>query len=187
MASDEPLTKDALRTKYLQIRDGLSSSRRTEAARALANKIVSLPEFKEARTLLVYDPFRSEIDINPIIKSAWNMGKAVAYPRCVREDHTIDWHLVWPMEELAPSPLGMCEPESDTCTLIESPDEQCLALIPGVAFDDAGNRIGYGGGYYDRFLADFKGCTIGVCFEEQLCENIVPEELDRPVKLVICG
>ncbi len=125
-----------------------------------------------------------------IIQRAWDAGKTVALPWCVPGTHEMRWFKIESFDDLVRSPLGVEEPQPiDENEQLLGTGERCLALVPGLTFDAAGYRLGYGGGFYDTFLAKFNGVSVGLCREAQFSQDLVAEGIidahDLPAQLVV--
>ncbi len=172
------------RKNALNERNILSVKERDEYSSKIAQYITSTPEFKNAKTIMIYKPTKNEVNLNSIIEISRKQGKKVSYPYCksVRE-----------MQALIPkndnawitNKFNILEPDPANSSLI-SPSEINLIICPCVAVDENKNRIGMGAGYYDRYLAQ---CTdahiIGVAFECQTYKEIMPNEWDIPMHTII--
>ena len=149
-----PALRDAkrvVRERTLAARDALPDDVRAAAALAIGERIILLPSFAAARTILLTLPFRSEWDTLPLVRATLASGKTVALPRVNRDTRMLVLHAINdPDEDVAPGYLGIPEPRPQ-CRVI-APDAVDWVLVPGVAFDAAGRRLGYGGGFYDRLL-----------------------------------
>ena len=159
--------KAEIRERFLQQRDGIAEDRRMRMDADIAAQVLASPEYRRATLLLPYLSFGAEVDTRAIIQAAWGAGKAVALPRCL-PGRLMAWHKVESLDGLVRSKFGVDEPADDPATLVDAGREDALALVPGLAFDARGFRIGYGGGFYDVFLAGFPGASIGLCRECQL-------------------
>ena len=186
--------KDALRRRMKDVRRDLGSEQRERIDADIARSLFATAFWQQASTVLTYLSFGSEVDTHRIIEEAWRAGKTVALPRCVRSTRTMDWHRVTSLDGLARSAFGVEEPPDDPATLIDPAaaapaSTSAIALVPGLAFDAQGFRIGYGGGFYDAFITHFPGTAIGLCREAQLIPDLreagVLEEHDAPVRLVV--
>lgn len=181
------LTKIELRRTVLARRDALPAASRTEWSRAMLGAITALGAFARARTVLAYCSFGSEPVTGPFLETVRGLGKALVLPRVDRERRALALYRVRdPAAELAPGPRGIREPDPARCLPARVGDVD-FVLVPGVAFDRQGGRLGYGGGYYDRLLA---GCAPGTAlvaaaFESQLVEAVPMEADDRPVGRVV--
>jgi 5-formyltetrahydrofolate cyclo-ligase len=177
--------KLALRRQALAARDRLSADVRAAASAAIAGRIAALPSFAAARTVLLTLAFRSEWDTLPLVRAALAAGKTVAVPRVNAGTRMLELHAIAdPARDVAPGHQGIPEPLPH-CPRV-APDAVDWVLVPGVTFDRAGRRLGYGGGYYDRLLA---GCgpavTVGVCFEALVLKDMPLTAHDLPVDHVV--
>ncbi len=190
MGADE---KKALRTWAKVLRDKLDATYRTTADAAIAEHVLASNAFAGASTVFAYRSVGSEVDTERIIEAALRGGKVVALPRCRARRCAMTWHRIGGLDELAPGTFGIPEPPDDPATLIDpacAADEgTALALVPGLLFDRAGYRLGYGGGFYDTFLADFPGVSVGLIRERQLVESLADrkalEPFDLPADLLV--
>lgn len=145
---------------------------------------------QRALTVLAYFPFRTEADISPVIEFCWERNIRLAAPKVDRTSRFLSLHWVHGYADLAPGAWGIREPAEHTA-LLEDAAEIDLILVPGVAFDRSGRRLGYGGGFYDRLLAskEGKGLKIPVkaalIYQFQLVDEVPAEEHDVRVDLLI--
>ena len=176
------MTKEELRAHYKQERLWLGENRKKEWDTALLRRVVASDCFRRAKKLFLFAPKKEEVNLLPLVKLAWKQGKIVAFPRCDVGSETISFFELAPGEKLFPGAFGIYEPgaEAKPC----EPDAHTLCLVPGLTFDRTGNRLGYGKGYYDRFLATFPGISAGVVYDEFLSDALPPEDWDRPVDLL---
>lgn len=176
--------KHAARLRARQARDSVGLSARQDAARDLAENLLALPELAVAATVLAYAALPSELDPMPAIWSLRKRGVRIAYPR-IEAPGVLDLHYVEHELELVPGPFGLAQPSEHAP---RTPHALIDAIvIPGVAFDEQGWRLGYGGGYYDRLLPMCRpNCLrIGIAFDEQVIAHIPVEEHDARVHLVV--
>ena len=185
-----PTTKQQLRTQLKAMRRGLGPSRRAEADAAVARHVLELPEWGRAGVVLTYLSVRDEVDTRALVRAAWEAGKVVAAPRVVGP-RELAWYRVESDDALETSRLGIEEPVACDSRLVGvcGLPQDALALVPALAFDERGYRIGYGGGFYDAFLAHFPGISVGLAHEGALVSSLgalgVLEPHDRPVDLVV--
>lgn len=184
--------KTTLRKQFKEIRRSLGEDVRDAADAGIAERVVALPEWRRAQVVLPYLAFGSEVETRGIIEAAWRAGKAVALPRCVPGTRNMTWHRVESLDELVRSPHGVDEPPYSPATQVDAEScspEQAIALVPGLAFDAHGYRLGYGGGFYDVFLAGFPGHAVGLCREAQLTADLrsagAVDAHDVPVPVVV--
>lgn len=156
-------------------------SDRAELSRRICSRWLALPAFQQAGTVLIYVACRSEVDTLPAIESLLRSDKRLVVPYCTQDDFGDNklglWHLN-DLTELAPGTWGILEPPEhrwgESGKAVE-PGQIDWVVVPGVAFDRNGGRLGNGAGYYDRLLANVRPDTVlcGVCFECQLFDEIV--------------
>jgi 5-formyltetrahydrofolate cyclo-ligase len=176
--------KHAARLRARQARDGIQRVARRDAANDLSDNLLELPELAAAMTVLAYAALPNELDPMPAIWSLRKRGVRIAYPR-IESPGVLDLHYVDHELELLPGPFGLAEPSEHAPrtphALVDA------VIIPGVAFDEQGARLGYGGGYYDRLLPMCRpGCVrIGIAFDEQVLAHIPVEEHDACMDLVV--
>ena len=149
----------------------------------LCSGIATLKEYKDADVILLYFPTRSEPDISPLADIARRDGKKVAFPISVTKDCTLDFRFISSPDELEIGAYGIREPRADTERATLS--GRTLCIVPALAVDTDGYRLGYGKGYYDRFLSAFKGNTVVAIHSSLVCERLPRNDTDIPVKTII--
>ncbi len=167
--------KAELRTRFRSIRDGIPAPLRERASGIICQKAVNLIASLHARQVFLYLSTQSEADTAPLLPILQTMGVGIAVPRCNR-DRTMD--AVAYSEDLVPDAYGILTPR---IPVLVPPSAIDLVLVPGLAFDKQGYRLGYGGGYYDRYLREFSGSTAGLCFSACLTESLPHEPYDCAV------
>lgn len=165
--------KKALRARLKAERRGLDPAARASADAAIAARVRALPEWAAAPVVLAYLSMADEVDTRELVRAAWAAGKRVAAPRVVGE-RAMEWRWIEPDSALETSPYGIEEPLASPDTLVDATElpAASLALVPGLAFDADGHRLGYGGGFYDAFLAGFTGVSVGLCRDASLLESL---------------
>ena len=151
-------------------------------AGALFERFLALPEVEAAGTVMVFYGTGREPDTVPLIQALLERGKRVALP-VVLPHRGMEARQVLDMDRLAPNRFGIPEPDGDSPLIPKN--EIAVALVPHLMVDREGYRLGWGGGYYDRWLTDFSGFTVSVCRPGRLVEHMPREEFDIPVKLVL--
>ena len=174
--------KALLRARVRAGMKSLSPGERRESDDALFSRFLALPEVEAAQTLLLYHGMGAEPDTRRLIPLLLGRGKTVLLPRCL-PGHGMEARRVEEDTVLLRHAYGMMEPGED-CPRFEK-DRIDLILVPGLAFDGAGFRLGQGGGYYDRYLADFAGFTAALCRDRFLMDAVPREDHDRPVDAVL--
>lgn len=185
-----PDNKQILRTQLKAMRRGLGPSLRAGVDAALARRVLGLPQWEAAPIVLAYLSVREEVDTRALVASALAAGKRVAAPRVVGP-RRLAWYEVGVGEAFERSRMGIDEPHERPERLVDvaALGADALALVPGLAFDARGYRLGYGGGFYDAFLHDFAGMSVGLCRSAMLLESLAAlgatEPHDLPVGLVV--
>ena len=182
--------KRELRAHFKGVRKDLGENGRAAIDASIEANLCSLPEFEDAEVLLAYLDFGPEVRTRGIIQAAWDVGKTVALPWCVPGTHEMRWFKVASFDGLVKSSLGVEEPEpNDETEQLLRTGQRMLTLVPGLTFDAAGYRLGYGGGFYDTFLAKFDGVSVGLCREAQFSDDLRAEGIidahDLPAQLVV--
>lgn len=173
-------TKAELRRAVRQRKLGMTPEDIHIRSHALCSRVLQTDVYRNCKTIYGYLPFNQEVDLLPLLQNALEEGKQVALPKCFgKEMHFI---LVSDLSRIQYSPFGAPEPVDD---MPKACDESALVIVPGLVFDHRGYRIGYGGGYYDRFLSqEPHHPTIALCYDFQLCSGFEPEPHDIPVDMV---
>ncbi len=184
MVNDE---RQMLRNKILGARDLQSACERQEKSSFAIQNFWSLPEMKHWSTLFIYVNFRSELETLELIYQCLSQGKRVAVPLVDASTvRMIPLLIKDPEKDLVPGYYGIPEPDPQK-SLRVAPREIDAAVIPGSVFDIQGGRLGYGGGYYDRFLVNDapQAKRIGLAFEMQVVEKVPVEPHDQPLDILI--
>lgn len=173
-------TKKDIRKRVLEIRNGIEKEEWEEKSRRIQKQVVTHPFFLSADSIYCYIDYRNEVGTKSIIQKAWELQKKVAVPKV--EGNEMNFYYISSFDDLKEGYRGIREPETDYL----SNDKDALVIMPGAAFDKQRNRIGYGKGFYDRFMGlhrDYK--TIAIAFECQLVDKIETELFDyRPDILI---
>jgi 5-formyltetrahydrofolate cyclo-ligase len=184
-AMDE--SRQDLRKRILRTRDRLSELDRGEKSFSVMNNFLSLPEMRQWTTLFMYVNFRSEVETVELIKRCLRQGIRVAVPLVdASAVRMIPLLIEDPDKDLAPGYYDIPEPDPQKSLRVE-PSEIDAAVIPGSVFDIHGGRLGYGGGYYDRFLVNDapQARRVGFAFELQLVDKVELEPHDQPLDILI--
>lgn len=179
------LGKKGLRNEVLTRRLLMTREANLEYSQRIAANVASMEAFNAATTIMAYWPFRNEVDTSWLVRTALANGKRVILPRTIKSEKRLAPHIINDIErDLKPGAYGIMEPLPE---LPEArPDEIDFVVVPGLVFDRVGNRIGYGGGYYDRFLPMLqRAAKVAVAFELQMVKRVPAEERDRPVDYVV--
>ena len=182
---DPAAAKRRLREQVLERRDAMTGAQRLAAGEALRARLVALPVVAAAATILCFASFRSEIDTTPLIDWCLARGTAVALPRIIGPRHMEAFVTTDPTTDLVPGRYDIPEPREGLAPV--DPAVIDVVIVPGSAFDRTGGRMGYGGGFYDAFLARMRpdARRIGIGFEAQLVECVPRAAHDLCVDLVV--
>jgi 5-formyltetrahydrofolate cyclo-ligase len=175
--------KRAIRTEVRAERDALAPEERARCSLLIRDRFMALPELEDVRKVMLFWSFGSEVDTAPLVRSLVERGVSTALPRIV--DGELEPRTYLPGDPVTQTTFGACEPAGG-----EGVDPSVLDVVvtPGVAFDRAGRRVGYGGGFYDRFLGRTRVGTlwIGVAFDAQLVDGDLPGgHFDLPVHAIV--
>lgn len=179
--------KKKLRKNILTTRSSLSRQEVSTKSKIISNKIKQLIAYEKGQTIMIYLPIRNEVDVTVLIEDLWEKGKRVVIPVCdTKNINLIPTELRDLEEDLAPGTWGILEPKEDKMRPVELKDID-LVIVPGVGFDVSGNRLGYGGGYYDRFLLEIRANTpkVAVAFQLQIVATMMPDVFDIPMDMII--
>ena len=149
---------------------------------SIARQVLSLPVFQSAGIIFCYFSVGPEINTRPILEQILQSGKALCLPRC-QPDGVMEPVIVGDLDALTDVFFGIPQPGIDAPVI--GPAEIDLAIVPGLAFDRAGYRLGQGGGYYDRFLPKLTGISVGLCRSAMLRPPVPREPHDRPVSILV--
>lgn len=177
--------KPAIRKELLRRRDAIPPEVRKIKNRLILERLLSLEEFRNAGAIFFFASFRTEFDTAELMEASLAAGKRAVLPKVDREKHELVLYEIRDFSELSPGYMGIPEPASpETPVGINDVD---LVIIPGAGFDPLGNRIGYGGGYYDRLLSGLQRPipVIAPAYEEQIIDSIPSEPHDRKVQMIV--
>lgn len=173
--------KKKLRKEYKSIRCRLENKK--EKSNEIFNKVIITEVFKESKFIAIYKNIESEVDTNELIKYSLKIGKIMCLPK-VEENELKFYKINSICENLEKSKFGIEEPKGEKENLVDN-NLIDLVIVPGVCFDTEKNRLGFGKGYYDRFLKQKNFKTIGICFDEQIAVKIPTDEYDVKLKQII--
>ena len=174
--------KNSLRDLYRRRREALTMSERAVRDAAVCRAIAAASSYRHAAVILGYAPRGTEIDIAPLLQRALTEGKRVALPRS-RRGGEMAFHYISSLDSLVTGLYGISEPPEDAPLYEGAPASLCL--VPAFSFDREGYRIGYGGGYYDRFLREYAGTAIGVVYHDFLTDHLPRGRYDLPVAALV--
>ena len=175
------MDKKQLRQQIHQLKREMTEEQIQTASEKLGELLAQNPLYKQAKTIYGYLPYNQEVRTTPMLQRALDEGKRVAVPKCYGDEMRFIY-----LEDLNRVEKGYCgipEPVADGPV---ADDPTALVLMPGMAFNTQGQRIGYGGGFYDKFLAQERNHpTLALCYSFQMVDEIPTEEHDKPVDCVL--
>jgi len=179
--------KALLRRELLKKRDAIPSGVRKAKDRVINERLMSLDEIRKANVLFFFASFRSEVNTSDAIAQLLRDGKRLVLPKVDNERHVLLLHEVKGIEELTAGYMGIPEPTVLTEDRMVEINGVDAVIIPGAGFDAEGNRIGYGGGYYDRLLSSLTRDVpvIAPAYEEQIVDSIPSESHDIKVSTIV--
>jgi 5-formyltetrahydrofolate cyclo-ligase len=177
--------KAYLRKEILSRRDRIPEAARKIKGSKIQERLFALQEFRASKAVFFFASFRSEADTFVMIRKSLDEGKKVVLPKVEGKD--LGLYEIRGLDELVPGCMGIPEPSvlgDDRKVGINDVD---IVIIPGAAFDETGNRIGYGGGYYDRLLAGLRKSVpvIAPAYEEQVIDSVPAEPHDKKVSIIV--
>ena len=176
-------SKEVLRKKYISIRNNIQN--KEEKAKIITRKVIATEINKEAKIVALYKSLASEVSTEELIKRALSDGKIVALPKVVGDD--LKFYKISLDDNFTKSNFGVEEPEEKEENFINK-NQIDLVIAPGVCFDKNKNRMGFGKGFYDRFLSYSDLKTIGICFEEQVLNELPVDSNDiKMCKIITDG
>lgn len=178
--------KSSLRSNYLVARRTIPARTRIQSDASIASSLRAFPLFAQAPLVLTYVSRAAEVGTLDLIEELLSAGRRVGVPRVESAERRIVFHEIFSLDELAPGTMRILEPAPDAPALAEPAQlVGSVCLVPGLVFDGAGHRVGYGGGYYDRFLAFYPGDKIGLARTTMLSSNPLPADAhDVPVDFI---
>lgn len=179
------LSKEQIRREILRIRNSLSENERVVNSNIISNKVSSTKEYKKSSSIGIYYPIGSEVNTIELIKYSLATKKTISLPKIMDSDRILFFKIIensFQDIKMTKGKYGILE-NSMSDFIIEKMD---LLIIPGIAFDLQGNRIGFGKGYYDKFLSRKKAnCIMALAFENQIIDKVPKTQEDIPVNVLI--
>ena len=176
--------KRKLRDKYKTIRKNLSKEEKNALDNEIKDRVCRLRQYKKADTLLCYVSTPIEVNTIPLILQAFKDGKRVAVPRCIDNTREMEFYYITSLDDLAPRTFGVLEPIDGRCQKATE-FSNSICIVPGLAFDYAGFRLGYGKGYYDRFLCNYPFTKVGVVYESCMRGKLPHGRFDIHVDVLV--
>lgn len=180
---DTTARKNALRTAMRHARRSLSRAQRRGASSRACTHLLAMPAVRVANTVAVYSAIRSEASPDDAIEALWRRGATLAFPRVIEGQRTLRFHAVAERAALAPGAFGIASP-TPACAEVPLAALE-VVVVPGLAFDRRGYRLGWGRGYYDATLAACPGVRIGFAYHRQLIERVPASEHDQAMDFLV--
>lgn len=177
--------KKQARALYLNKRRSLSQTEKIRCDQQVVAHIQAWPLYRQAKKILLYAPLADEVNIRALITQALDQGKTVGLPRVGDAGREMDFYRISGAHSLEKGHYGILEPKPG-CEKLTRANTFALCLAPGVCFDQSGGRLGYGKGYYDRFLRTFSGVSAGITYACCLARALPLDAYDVSVQYVIC-
>ena len=183
------MTKKEIRSYQKELRDKLTGEEQQNLSNSIRQRLFESKEYLDCKRLFTFVSFRSEVDTIQIIQNALMDGKSVYIPKV--EDDILEFYEIKSMNHLHPSKFGVLEPvgeEEYRYIPVQDNRQDNLILLPGLAFDSLGNRIGYGGGFYDKYLSSHPEAEfykVALAYDFQLMDKIPSEKFDRKADAVL--
>ena len=176
------LTKDEMRKSLKKIRQSITGEKKKDYDLEITCRFLMTEEYNKADTVLCYAGTKDEIDTRYLIYATLANHKRVGIPRC--NGDILDFYYVRGLDDLMVGSFGIMEPDVRKCSRILDFRNSVL-VVPGLGFSPDGKRIGYGRGYYDRFISHYNGKVVGMCYHQQVKMNIPVEETDENINVLI--
>lgn len=179
------LEKQRLREERLAAREALSEQERSVLDDRITQKLLATSEYAEATTVLTYVSVSSEVSTKMFIECALRDGKTVAVPRCL-PGHCLEFVAITSLEQLVAAPFNLLEPAKELPAVTEDQKNNSICIVPALLVDTKGYRLGYGAGFYDRFLSTYPVKKICLAYQQNLSQEMLPHTaFDVAVDMVI--
>ncbi len=176
--------KQKLRSESKQYRRSLDSEYKNILDNKIANRLFNTWQYRESEIILCYVSTEIEVNTETVITRALADGKKVAVPRCVENTRFMEFYFIKSFDDLESGFMGVLEPIPEKCEKMTD-FTSGLCIVPGLMFDMFGYRLGYGKGYYDRFLLNFCGETLGICYNACVKEQLPHGKYDKRIDKII--
>ena len=176
--------KKKLRAEQKEKRLSMEPLLKSSYDKKICNKLLNLWTVRDSETILCYVSTSIEVDTLSFIKSLLSSGKKVAVPRCEGEKSNMNFYYINSLDELSAGSFGVLEPKPDEKKMVTD-TVGSVCIVPAFMFDKSGYRLGYGKGYYDRYLSRYNGVAIGICYDENITDELFRGKYDRAVDFVL--
>ena len=172
------------RARYRKLRETCLPDVKARLDKALTARVLGLEGYKSCRTLFIFVSSPIECDTSQIISDALQSGKQVAVPRCADKSGKMDFYYIKSTSDLSRGTFSLMEPDPEKCEKVTD-FSTGLCIVPGLCFDLEGYRVGFGKGYYDRFLDAFGGVTAGICYSKYTEKQLPRGTHDRHTDILV--
>lgn len=176
--------KQRLRNEIKAWRRSLTPEEKQDADGRILERVLKLREYESCKTILTYISLPIEVDTLKLIESALADGKRVAAPRCIEGTREMEFYVIRSFDDLSPQTFGVLEPVPQRCEKLRDVSDS-ICIVPALAYDLLGYRLGYGAGYYDRFLSAYALPKIGLIYAHNLQRRLWSGRFDVPVDLIV--
>lgn len=176
--------KEKQRCIFKKLRSELDENYKKNADLCLYENLIKSEFYKSCENLLVYVSMGFEVDTRQLILNAIDK-KRVYCPRCKDKIGTMDFYRINSIDDLKIGAYGILEPDGSTDKYIKKTDNKTLCILPGLCMDNNGYRLGFGKGYYDRFLSDFNGYKAGLCYSRFMIDDVAHDEYDVRANAIV--
>ncbi|MBE6613397.1 MAG: 5-formyltetrahydrofolate cyclo-ligase [Ruminococcaceae bacterium] len=177
--------KNDIRAKYKALREAIEPAKKAEMDEKICTTFVGLATYRYASVLLMYAPKSDEVDIMPIAIKALADGKKVAFPRCIPDTHDMEYHFITSLDQLKKGTYGLLEPTEDLPLYDRESAQPTACIVPALVYDKKGFRLGYGKGYYDRYLGTFTGSKVGMIYSDFIIDTVPRGRFDLSVDFIV--
>ncbi|WP_430509809.1 5-formyltetrahydrofolate cyclo-ligase [Gottfriedia solisilvae] len=178
------MDKKEIRSAIIKKLNEITAYDRNTKSKQIIDQLIATPEWNNANTIATTMPMEHEIDTTLFIQACWRLHKDVVVPKCIHKTKEMQFFKITSFEQLEKGYFGIQEPNEFICEKINK-DEINLIVVPGVAYTSKGDRLGYGGGYYDRYLSDYAGNLVALAYDLQIVEELPIEAHDQRMPLII--
>jgi len=178
------LDKKFIRNQVRQSLQKIDSEQYKLSSLLIKERLLREPSILKGNTIAITISNKREVDTKEIIESLWGLKKKVVVPKCEPVDRSMNFYEIENFHQLENVYMDLQEPKPESSQLVKASQIDCI-IVPGIVFDNKGYRVGYGGGYYDRYLTQFNGIMISLAFDIQLVMDVPKENYDIPVDLIL--
>ncbi|MDR2654768.1 MAG: 5-formyltetrahydrofolate cyclo-ligase [Oscillospiraceae bacterium] len=176
--------KRYFREKYKKNRSLIAGEEKRKRDGAILKKLCEMPEYRKAGLVLCYVSKADEVGTLDLLERAWRDGKATAVPKCVENTRGMEFFEIESFRQLKAGAFGVMEPDEALCRKARD-FSGSICIVPGLSFDNFGYRLGYGMGYYDRFLSGYDGVKVGLCYKSCMKYYLQHGRFDVPCDIII--